>query len=130
ISLADFHFEGRGVPRSASRALACLRRAGSRGECEIGRRKLWGEGLELDVKGGRTVLLARIRAGDTEAMEKLGDWYHDVKEDYARATELYRRAARKGSGDAMASLHDCLSDGHPHPEKKDRVALRWLRRAL
>jgi TPR repeat protein len=130
LRLADYYFDGHGVPRSRGRALGCLRRAGSRGEREIATRKLWGKGLALDVKGGRTFLLARIRAGDIDAMTALADWYHDVKEDYARAADLYRRAARKGNSDAMTSLHDCLSDGHPHLVKNDRVALRWLRRAI
>jgi uncharacterized protein len=133
LRLADYYFEGSGVPLDKSRGLACLRRAQRttwRADREIARRKLWGEGLRLDVKGGLAILRARIRAGDTEAMERLGDWYHDVKEDYPRAVVLYRRAARLGSSDGMTSLHDCLSGDHARVSKNDRAALRWLRRAL
>lgn len=133
LRLADYCFDGRGVRRSARRGLAYLRRAQRetwRGDREIARRKLWGEGLALDVKGGLSILRERIRRRDAEAMWILATWYHDAKEDYARATRLYRRGAELGDVDSMCSLHDCLSGGHGSVRKDDRAALRWLRRAL
>ena len=72
-------------------------------------------------------------AGNTRAMDRLGDMYGDgdggVIQNYGESLKYYGNAANLGSAQGMQDLGDCYKDGHGVSKDLDK-ANAWYAKAL
>lgn len=97
---------------------------------------VYGKGYEgivpIDPKKALYWLNRAVKAGDADAMKRLGDAYMDgdgVPLNKTKAMELYHQAANLGSAWAMVNLGNAYSEGTTVP-KNTSTARFWFNRAL
>jgi hypothetical protein len=114
--LGELYESGCGVPKDAKMAGDLYDRAALAQASSNDTDLMWlhGKKVAKNLKLAVPALEAAAKNGDVEALNKLGFAYQhgiDVKEDWAKSSELYQQAVDKGDADAMNNLAFMLIKG-------------------